>query len=83
MFESFRRRDGGLVIRKDDDTSSQILVEPVFGGFVPARNKLHCSCGAPLEPWSVRHTAADTAELICQRCHHVLGVLELGVKIYW
>jgi hypothetical protein len=28
----------------------------------------------------VRHTAADTAELICQRCHHVLGVLETRGK---
>jgi hypothetical protein len=75
-------RNGTLVISEDADDGDRIIVEPTINTFSPVRGTLHCVCGAPLEPWSVRCTAADSAELSCHRCHRVLGTIGLGVNTY-
>jgi hypothetical protein len=52
------RRDGSTVILADHDPDDLIVVEAVITSFAPVRGASHCACGAPLEPWSLRCTAA-------------------------
>jgi hypothetical protein len=49
---------------------------------IQTRGASHCACGAPLKPWSLRSTAADTAELYCNSCHRVHGYIGLATKAY-
>jgi hypothetical protein len=76
------RRDGSTAILADHDADDLIVVEAVVTSFAPVRGAAHCACGAPLEPWSLRCTATDTAELYCNSCHRVHGHIGLGTKAY-
>lgn len=76
------RRDGSTVILPDNDPDDLIVVEAVINSFAPVRGASHCACSAPLEPWSLRSTAANTAELYCNSCHRVHGYIRLGTKAY-
>jgi hypothetical protein len=76
------RRDGSTVILADHDPDDLIVVEAVVTSFAPVRGASHCACGAPLKPWSLRSTAADTAELYCNSCHRVHGYIGLATKAY-
>jgi hypothetical protein len=74
------RRDGCVALHPNDDDSDFAIVEPIVVGFVP--RALHCGyCGAPLRSWDLQRTD-EGAGFICHRCHHELGVLELGAKVH-
>ena len=76
------RRDGSTVILADHDPDDLIIVEAITTSFAPVRGASHCACGAPLQQWSLRSTAANTAELYCDSCHRVHGHIGLGTKVY-
>ena len=76
------RRDGSTVILADHDPDDLIIVEAITTSFAPVRGASHCACGAPLQPWSLRSTAANTVELYCDSCHRVHGRIGLGIKVY-
>jgi hypothetical protein len=76
------RRGNSAVIQSDHDPDDLIVVEAVITSFAPVRGTSHCACGAPLKPWSLRNTAANTAELYCSRCHRVHGHIGLGTKVH-
>ena len=75
------RRDGAAVLSGDGDDGDQVVVEAVVTEFLPARDSLHCPCGAELRRWSCR-PVADGAEIVCDRCHHVHSHLTLGVRVH-
>jgi hypothetical protein len=75
------RRDGCAVLTGDGDDGDQVVVEAVVVDFAPARDSLHCTCGAALHRWSCR-PVADGAELVCDRCHRVHARVGLGIKVH-
>ena len=75
------RRDGCVVLYADDNDDDSAIVEPIVAAFTANGSALHCSCGAPLRPWSWRRTA-DCVEICCARCHCVHGYIQLNTKVY-
>ena len=75
------RLDGCAVLTGDGDDGDQVIVEAVITDFTPARDNLHCTCGAALHRWSCRQVT-DGAEIICDRCHRAHGHISLGVRVH-
>lgn len=75
------RRDGCVVLTGDEGDQDQVIVEGIVTTFIPNRAGSRCVCGAALLPWNLRHVA-EGAEICCNRCHRVHGLIGLGVRVH-
>ena len=76
------RYDGSVVLYGENDDNDMAIVEPVVVGFSPVPGNVRCVCGVPLQRWSWRPVDVDHVEISCDRCHRVLGIIELDTRVH-